>query len=61
MKLNKIKRTGIRDFNVENPSNKEEKNHDASQQYFTILGEVTNASVFTICGLSLVAAYKTYL
>ena len=27
IKLSKIKPTGTRDFNVENPSNKEEKNH----------------------------------
>ena len=61
IKLSKIKPTGTQDFNVENPSNKEEKITGASQQYFTISGEVTNALGFTICSVSRATAYKSYL
>ena len=61
-KLNEMKPTGTRDFNVENPSNKEEKKPRAPAGNTSLFrGEVTNAPGFTMCGLSPAAAYKTYL
>ena len=51
MKLSKIKPTGTRDFNVENPFNKEEKKPQAPASNTSLFrGEVTNAPVFTMCG-----------
>ena len=58
-KLKKIKPTGTRDFNVENPSNKEKKKPRAPVSNTS--DEIINASGFTICVLSRAAAYKRYL
>ena len=59
MKCGTIKPMGTRDFNVENPSNNGgEKTTGASQQYFTISGEVTNAVGLQYVAYPKTAAYK---